>query len=392
MLYLRGRAALSPFRLKKLTAGGRAQVPSLSSIYAEEFYFIDVEQRLDEAERTLLAQILSEQDGAPTADGEMLLVVPRFGTVSPWATKATDIARNCGLDKVRRVERGIAYYFNFNQGENLNGHVAALAALIHDRMTETVMASLDEAEALFATTEPAPLAWVDLLSGGRAALEEANHRLGLALSADEIEYLLEGYAQLERNPTDVELMMFAQANSEHCRHKIFRAGWRIDGVDQPKSLFDMIRNTAQRWPDGILSAYRDNSAVIAGPRAERLFPQPGANGVYTRIREDGHIAIKVETHNHPTAISPFPGAATGAGGEIRDEGATGRGAKPKAGLAGFSVSNLRIPGFEQPWETDYGKPGRISSALDIMLEGPIGAAAFNNEFGRPNLYGYFRTY
>src|SRR3569832_2308721 len=207
-----------------------------------------------------------------------------------------------------------------------------------------------------------------------------------------MDYLVEGYGQLQRNPSDVELMMFAQANSEHCRYKIFGAGWRIDGVDQAKSLFDMIRNTSVRWPDGILSAYRDNAAVIAGPRAERLFPQPGKEGEYARSREDGHIAIKVETHNHPTAISPFPGAATGAGGEIRDEGAPGKGAKPKAGLAGFSVSNLRITGFEQPWETDYGRPARMRAARDIMLEGPIGAAAFNNEFGRPNLCGYFRTY
>ena len=392
MLYLRGRAALSSFRLEKLVAAARTQVPSLSRIHTEEVYFVDVEQRLEASERALLAQLLGEEEAAPPAQGELLLVVPRVGTVSPWASKATDIVHNCGLAKVHRIERGIAHYFAFHHGDTLDAHASVLAALIHDRMTESVLAGLDEAEALFKTAEPAPLETIDLLLGGRAALEDANRRLGLALSDDEMDYLVEGYGQLQRNPSDVELMMFAQANSEHCRHKIFRAGWRIDGVDQAKSLFDMIRNTSVRWPDGILSAYRDNAAVIAGPRAERLFPQPGKEGEYARIREDGHIAIKVETHNHPTAISPFPGAATGAGGEIRDEGATGRGAKPKAGLAGFSVSNLRFPGFEQPWETDHGRPARMRSALDIMLEGPIGAAAFNNEFGRPNLCGYFRTY
>src|SRR3569623_842072 len=391
MLYLRGRAALSPFRLEKRIVAARSKVASLATLHAEEVYFVDVEQRLEATERAVLSRLLCEEDAGPKPIGDMLLVVPRFGTISPWASKATDIVRNCGLVKVHRVERGIAYYFGFHSG-GLDEHAAVLATLIHDRMTECVVSGFDEAEALFASAEPAPLATVDLLGGGRAALEEANRRLGLALSGDEIDYLLESFTQLERNPSAVELMMFAQANSEHCRHKIFNAGWRIDGIDQAKSQFDMIRNTAVRWPDGLLSAYRDNSAVIAGPRAERFYPQPGKGGEYARVREDGHIAIKVETHYHPTAFSPFPGAATGAGGEIRDEGATGRGAKPKAGLAGFSVSNLRVPGFEQPWETDYGKPERISSALDIMLDGPIGAAAFNNEFGRPNLCGYFRTY
>ncbi len=393
MLYLRGRSALSPFRLEKLIAAARARVPAVSALHVEQIYFIDSEQRLADTEQAALAALLGAQEPpakAPAGAG-LLLVVPRFGTLSPWASKASDIVHNCGLAAVHRVERGTAYYLSFTSG-TLEKHAAALAPLFHDRMTETVLGSLDEAEALFTSSEPAPMQNYDLLGGGRAALEEANVNLGLALSGEEMDYLLESFAQLNRNPSDVELMMFAQANSEHCRHKIFNAGWRIDGVEQDKSLFDMIRNTAVQWPDGILSAYRDNAAVIAGPRAERLFPQPGLEGEYARVREDGHLAIKVETHNHPTAISPFPGAATGAGGEIRDEGATGRGAKPKAGLCGFSVSNLRIPGFEQPWETDHGKPERISSALDIMLAGPIGAAAFNNEFGRPNLCGYFRTF
>jgi len=240
-----------------------------------------------------------------------------------------------------------------------------------------VLGAFEEAEALFAEAEPAPLGTVDLLGGGRAALARANRELGLALSEDEIDYLLEAYQALGRNPTDAELVMFAQANSEHCRHKIFNAAWRLDGRPQPRSLFEMIRASHQASPDGILSAYRDNAAVVEGFEGERWYADP-VTGRYTGRREPVHILMKVETHNHPTAISPRPGAATGSGGEIRDEGATGRGARPKAGLTGFSVSNLRIPGFEQPWERDHGRPGRIVSALDIMLEGPIGAAAFNN--------------
>ncbi len=392
MLHLRGGPALSSFRLDKLLAAAQARVPAVAAIHAEYVYFVDVEQRLSDQERATLGQLLNEAPSLIPPVGELLVVVPRLGTQSPWSSKATDIAHNCGLSTVHRVERGTAYYFAGADGNLVEQHGPELAALIHDRMTETVLTALDEAEALFTVTDPAPLQAVDLLGGGAAALEEADRRLGLALSQDERDYLLESFIQLGRNPSDVELMMFAQANSEHCRHKIFNAGWRIDGEAQDVSLFDMIRNTVRYWPDGILSAYRDNAAVIAGPRAERFYPRFDKDGEYGPVREDGHILIKVETHNHPTAISPFPGAATGSGGEIRDEGAVGRGAKPKAGLAGFSVSNLRIPGGEQPWETDHGKPGRIASALDIMLEGPIGAAAFNNEFGRPNLCGYFRTY
>ncbi|MEJ2554131.1 MAG: phosphoribosylformylglycinamidine synthase, partial [Gammaproteobacteria bacterium] len=394
MLQLRGGSALSSFRTDKLLAAARTHVPALGAVHAETVYFVDVEQRLDDGQRATLAELLSEAgDTTPPPKGELLLVVPRIGTVSPWSSKATDIVHNCGLSTVRRVERGIAYYFVCGDTDGGWDHAATLLApLIHDRMTETVLAAEEEAEALFSSAEPAPMEVIDLLGGGAEALQEANRRLGLALSGDEMDYLLESFAQLNRNPSDAELMMFAQANSEHCRHKIFNAGWRIDGAAQDLSLFDMIRNTARHWPDGILSAYRDNAAVIAGPRAERFYPQFDQGGEYGPVREDGHILIKVETHNHPTAISPFPGAATGSGGEIRDEGAAGRGGKPKAGLCGFSVSNLRIPGGEQPWENDHGKPERIVSALDIMLEGPIGAAAFNNEFGRPNLCGYFRTY
>ena len=323
--------------------------------------------------------------------GELLLVVPRFGTVSPWSSKATDIAHVCGLGAVTRIERGVAYYIVSSQPLSQADH-AAIAAVIHDRMTENVLDSIDAAAGLFAHHAPQPLATVPVLAQGRAALERANAELGLALSEDEIDYLVAAFTeQLRRDPSDVELMMFAQANSEHCRHKIFNADWIVDGKRSEKSLFGMIRNTHRVSPQGVLSAYRDNAAVIEGWPGRRWFAQAG-DGNYEGSDEPIDILMKVETHNHPTAISPFPGAATGSGGEIRDEGATGRGSKPKAGLVGFSVSNLRIPGFEQPWEQDFGKPERIVPALQIMLEGPIGAAAFNNEFGRPNIYGYFRTF
>ena len=316
------------------------------------------------------------------------LVVPRFGTISPWASKATDIAHNCGLQSVARIERGLAYHVKGDLDANARQRVAAL---LHDRMTEMVLEQFDAAEGLFAHTQPKPFDRVDILSGGRAALEEANQTLGLALAEDEIDYLVQSFTELKRNPSDVELMMFAQANSEHCRHKIFNASWDIDGQAQDKSLFGMIKNTFELHREGVLSAYKDNAAVIEGFVAGRFFPQPSSHE-YRFHEEPVHILMKVETHNHPTAIAPFPGAATGSGGEIRDEGATGRGGKPKAGLAGFTVSNLRIPGFEQPWEEDNGKPDRIVTPLQIMLDGPLGGAAFNNEFGRPNLTGYFRTF
>ena len=320
-----------------------------------------------------------------------MLVVPRIGTISPWSSKATEIARHCRLEPVQRIERGVAYFISTRRGRPLSpADRVALAPLIHDRMTETVLGSLEDAARLFEHFEPQPLATVDVMGGGMSALERANRDMGLALSEDEIAYLGNEFRRMGRNPTDVELMMFAQVNSEHCRHKIFNAAWVIDGRPQEHSLFGMIRSTHERHPRGTVVAYADNAAVMEGARVARFYP--GEDGAYRYTEELTHTVMKVETHNHPTAISPFPGAATGAGGEIRDEGATGRGAKPKAGLTGFSVSNLRIPDFIQPWEREsYGRPGRIASALQIMLEGPIGGASFNNEFGRPNLAGYFRT-
>ncbi len=392
MLIKRGRSALSQFRLDKLTATLGAAVPGLRAVSAEYLHFIDLEQHLDEREEAVLEQLLEAEALQSEPAGQLFLVVPRLGTISPWSSKATDIAHTCGLSSVQRIERGIAYYLDLAEGVALDEHQqAAVAAHLHDRMTESVCHTLQEAEGLFLQGDPAPVASIDLMGGGRAALLRANQELGLALSDDEIDYLVESFGALRRNPTDVELMMFAQANSEHCRHKIFNADWVIDGEPREQSLFGMIRHTARHAPEGLISAYSDNAAVIAGAESARFFPDPVTRR-YRPVREAAHINIKVETHNHPTAISPFPGAATGAGGEIRDEGATGRGARPKAGLCGFSVSNLKIPDAVRPWERDFGRPSRIVSALDIMLEGPIGAAAFNNEFGRPNLAGYFRTY
>ncbi len=394
MLVLRGSPALSPFRLDKLMARVADAAPEVKHVYAEYLHFADCESELNADEQAVLAQILSYGPSAKTEEpqGTLLLVIPRIGTISPWASKATDIAHNCGLEGVRRLERGVAYYASGKNGAALS-EVARdqLSALIHDRMIEQVLDSVEDAEGLFASHEPAELRTVDVLGGGKAELERANTEWGLALAPDEIDYLVENFTALGRNPSDTELMMFAQANSEHCRHKIFNADWIIDGQEQEKSLFAMIRNTHQQNPGKTLSVYKDNSAVISGPQAGRFFPEPGS-AQYSYHNEEMAILMKVETHNHPTAISPFPGAATGSGGEIRDEGATGRGSKPKAGLTGFSVSNLKIPGFEQPWEVDYGKPGRIVSALDIMIDGPLGGAAFNNEFGRPAINGYFRTY
>ncbi|MEJ1353901.1 MAG: phosphoribosylformylglycinamidine synthase [Candidatus Sedimenticola sp. (ex Thyasira tokunagai)] len=393
MLILRGAPALSEFRLSKLQQRLTGSVGRSISAYAEFIHFADLDEQLGSEESKVLEQLLRYgphlQEHEPT--GSLLLVVPRPGTLSPWSTKATDIARNCGLGKVSRLERGIAYYLAVEGGDLGESELAAAAALLHDRMTEAVFPELEDASALFSHAQPKPLSRVDVVSGGRDALAVANRALGLALSDDEIDYLVESFQSLERNPTDVELMMFAQANSEHCRHKIFNADWVIDGKAQPKSLFSMIRNTTEHSPDDVLSAYSDNAAVMAGHQGRRFIPDPDSQS-YGYSAEAIHILMKVETHNHPTAISPEPGAATGSGGEIRDEGATGKGSKPKAGLTGFSVSDLRIPGAEQPWEQDYGKPERIVSALDIMLEGPIGGASFNNEFGRPNLCGYFRTF
>ena len=391
MLTLRGAPALSDFRLQKLSQR-IAQVTGLRlQIYAEFTHFAELDGELNDQEQQVLDRVL--RYGPNLAEhppaGRLLLVVPRPGTISPWSSKATDITHNCGLTQVTRIERGIAYYL---EGAELDeAQLGAVGAELHDRMTEVVLSHMAQAQALFVHAEPRPFTSVDVIGGGREALLAANGKLGLALSDDEIDYLVESFSGLGRNPHDVELMMFAQANSEHCRHKIFNADWIVDGQVQMDSLFRMIRNTTECSPDNVLSAYKDNAAVMSGHPGLRFFPRAD-DAVYGVHEEDIHILMKVETHNHPTAISPDPGAATGSGGEIRDEGATGKGSKPKAGLCGFSVSDLRIPGAGQPWEEDFGKPDRIVRALDIMLEGPIGAAAFNNEFGRPNLCGYFRTY
>ena len=379
-LTLQGEAAYSQARLQRLADLARERCPGLTQLYATHWVFVELSAPLTAAEGVRLQQLLGARAGQAPA-GELLLVTPRLGTISPWSSKATEIARQCGFSCVSRLERGTAYRFEGSVDR------AALAPLLHDRMTESVMGALAEAAALFAHVPPQPLLRI---ACERGALAAANVELGLALSAGELDYLAENFTRLGRDPTDVELMMFAQANSEHCRHKIFNAAWQIDGVDRTETLFGMIRNTHQAHPAGTIVAYADNAAVIAGNKVRRFYP--GADGAYAWHEEETHILAKVETHNHPTAISPYPGAATGSGGEIRDEGATGRGAKPKAGLCGFSVSDLNIPGWIQPWEGGYGKPARIASALDIMIEGPIGAAAFNNEFGRPNLAGYFRSY
>ncbi|MGA8862921.1 MAG: phosphoribosylformylglycinamidine synthase [Gallionella sp.] len=439
-----GSAALSEFRLKKLRTALTSVAPSVVVADTRHCYFIALREggtngsghpaasplrglreggaegsgrtaAFSKAQAGLLDKVLGLAEGAgePEEAGTMqpVLVVPRLGTISPWSTKATDIARHCGLSAVQRIERGVIYYLKTHHDRQLKKtELVSLLPLLHDRMTESVLRlggtkgsgypaasplrGLDDidsaAERIFHHDEPQPLATVDVLKGGSQALQIANREMGLALSADEIEYLAENFQKLKRNPTDVELMMFAQANSEHCRHKIFNADWVIDGEPQDISLFGMIRNTNKVSPQGTVVAYSDNSSVIEGARVQRFYPR--AEGAYAFSEELTHILMKVETHNHPTAIAPFAGAATGSGGEIRDEGATGSGSKPKAGLTGFSVSNLNIPGFEQPWESPYGKPSRIVSALQIMLEGPIGGAAFNNEFGRPNLAGYFRTF
>ncbi|MCW1875269.1 phosphoribosylformylglycinamidine synthase [Erwinia sp. INIA-01] len=390
MEILRGSPALSAFRINKLlTRFQDAHLP-VSDIYAEYVHFADVSAPLDADAKARLQRLLKYGPSLAehTPEGRLLLVTPRPGTISPWSSKATDIAHNCDLPQVLRLERGLAFYIQAPQ--LTDAQWGALAALLHDRMMETVFTDLNQAEQLFAHHQPAPVQSVDVLGEGRDALVQANIKLGLALAEDEIDYLLAAFEKLGRNPNDIELYMFAQANSEHCRHKIFNADWVIDGEQQPKSLFKMIKNTFEKTPDHVLSAYKDNAAVMEGSQVGRFYAD--RQGAYDFHQEDTHILMKVETHNHPTAISPWPGAATGSGGEIRDEGATGRGAKPKAGLVGFSVSNLRIPGFEQPWEEDFGKPERIVTALDIMTEGPLGGAAFNNEFGRPALNGYFRTY
>jgi len=400
MLSLRGSNALSLFQRNKLLKKCQKILPDISDIQAHYVHFVNVNNELNSKALNDLLLLLESTNDLSEYIAENynsdnfteVVAIPRPGTISPWSSKATDIATNCGFDSILRIERGIIYFVEGCQNSVMDDSVLGqLKSCLHDRMTESILANLRKASDLFIVSSPAEFTSVDIVKGKHAALREANIALGLALAEDEIDYLVINFIKLGRNPTDIELMMFAQANSEHCRHKIFNAAWTIDGKKQANSLFGMIRNTYKVSSKGILSAYHDNSAVMSGSKAERFAPVSHSKK-YQYQQEAVHILMKVETHNHPTAISPFAGAATGSGGEIRDEGATGRGSKPKAGLCGFSVSNLRIPNAVQAWETDYGKPTRIASALDIMLEGPIGAAAFNNEFGRPNICGYFRTF
>ena len=420
MLILPGSNALSAFRSQRLLGKLQQIDHAVIAVSARYLHFVNAPVALLQSDLDRLNGLLTY--GEPTSgttEGDEFIVIPRFGTISPWASKATDIAYNCGLTQIHRIERGIAYRVRV-KGGLLGGtkHLSpastqAVAEALHDRMIETVLRNAEEAAGLFTDLPAKPLTSIDLIGGGKAALIAANTELGLALSDDEVDYLMEAFTRAGRNPTDVELMMFAQANSEHCRHKIFNADWTIDGVAQDKSLFGMIRNTHELHPHGTVVAYSDNSSIIEGASVSRFYPRGALHGnEYAASEELTHILMKVETHNHPTAIAPFPGASTGAGGEIRDEGATGRGAKPKAGLTGFSVSNLLLPDAIHSWENahdvtqpvdhdkshdappgkSYGKPDRIASALQIMIDGPLGGAAFNNEFGRPNLAGYFRTY
>ncbi|MEO8171361.1 MAG: phosphoribosylformylglycinamidine synthase, partial [Oxalobacteraceae bacterium] len=420
MLILPGSNALSAFRTQGLLSQLQAVDANIVAIAARFTHFVDDGQAISQDDRDRLQALLTYGEPFFAAhcaakEAEEFIAIPRFGTISPWASKATEIAHNCGMTHIKRIERGVTYRVQLKSGllggvKTLSDTAAqAVAALLHDRMTEMVLRSANDAAGLFAELEAKQLESIDLLAGGKGALMAANTDLGLALSDDEIDYLLAAFTQARRNPTDVELMMFAQANSEHCRHKIFNADWSIDGEVQDKSLFAMIKNTHLLQPKGTIVAYSDNSSIMEGASVSRFYPRGAAKGnLYDSSVELTHTLMKVETHNHPTAISPFPGAATGAGGEIRDEGATGRGAKPKAGLCGFTVSNLNLPDAVQPWENardtvltgaqkdlpaePYGKPDRIASPLQIMIEGPLGGAAFSNEFGRPTLGGYFRTF
>ncbi|MBM37513.1 MAG: phosphoribosylformylglycinamidine synthase [Woeseia sp.] len=392
MLKLPGQQALSNFRLTKLTQELQCSNKYVDHIQANYVYFVSTSKQLSDKQLSKLKELLSSNDNfiIPRSNQNIFFVIPRFGTISPWSSKATDIAHACGLNLIERIERGICYQVEFS--EKMDGNdVVKLSHQFFDRMTESVCMSVDEIKMLFQNHKPQPVVTIPLKNKGREALVEANDNLGLALNIDEIEYLIKSYSKLNRDPTDVELMMFAQANSEHCRHKIFNASWVIDGKKKSQKLFSMIKSTTEKTPKDIISAYSDNAAVIKGWHGERLMPS-GKDRRFIYNDEPIHILMKVETHNHPTAISPFQGAATGSGGEIRDEGATGLGARPKAGLSGFTVSHLRIPGYIQPWENNFSHPDRIATPLEIMLDGPIGSAAFNNEFGRPNLLGYFRTY
>lgn len=390
MFIVAGAPAHSSFKKTQLL-NRLASMSSVQSFDSQWVYLFD--QALDEQQQQSALQLLNDGTSfelrQAASDEVQILVTPRVGTISPWSSKATDIFANCNTP-VHRLERGVLFTL-----KGIADVSNELKQVLHDRMTESVFNHIDDAAALFVETEPKPLNSIDILGEGKAALVKANREFGFALSDEEIDYLTEAFIKIGRNPHDIELMMFAQANSEHCRHKIFGSEWTIDGEVQPLSLFQMIKNTYKESPTDVLSAYKDNASVIVGFDTQRFYPKKDAatgHYVYKYKSQAAHILMKVETHNHPTAIAPFAGAATGSGGEIRDEGATGRGGKPKAGLTGFTVSNLNIPGFEQPWEENYGKPSRIASPLQIMIEGPLGGAAFNNEFGRPALNGYFRTF
>ena len=391
MIVKEGPASHSPFKLESLLRRLQSIDQNIDDLGARFIHLIDSKNDPDEEQDRILDSILEYGPDWPfgTDEGFKVFTLPRFGTTSPWSSKATDIAKVCGLTSIEKIERGVVFTLALKDKDSAPSKEAI--EMLYDRMTEVVITDLKQAKEIFSSLEPQPFSDVDILSDGKKALETANIELGLALNNDEIDYLLEQFTKLNRNPTDAELMMFAQANSEHCRHKVFNADWVIDGVDKERSLFQMIKNTYEASSRNVLSAYKDNAAVIAGHKADWFLPHLD-DQKYGRFHDEIHTMMKVETHNHPTAISPYPGAATGSGGEIRDEAATGRGAMPKAGLTGFSVSHLFIPGDIQSWEKTIGKPDHIASALDIMLDGPIGGAAYNNEFGRPNILGYFRTF
>lgn len=405
---LNGARALSDFRAARVLAALQRVSSNIEAVSGRFVHFVHASRELTKAEEERLASLLTYGDAAEDVRADLaFMVVPRLGTISPWASKATDIVKNCGIEGVLRVERGTVYSLAL-KAPLTEEEAAQAAGVLHDRMTESVVARDFPTENLFVELEGRPMATVALVEEGRPALERANVEMGLALSPDEIDYLTDAFTKIGRNPTDVELMMFAQANSEHCRHKIFNARWTVDGEEREETLFGMIRRTHKMAPQGTITAYADNAAIFEGAEVTRLYPRPGSGNEFGRVfeRKDEmtHTVFKVETHNHPTAISPFPGASTGSGGEIRDEGATGRGARPKAGLCGFTTSNLNLPELPQGFENDsdtvtgektdakYGAPSRIATPLSIMTEGPLGGAAFNNEFGRPNILGYFRTF
>ena len=383
-----GIQALRKFKVNSLNERFQALFPDLELIGTEYIHFIQSDKDLNQSNKKALYKLLDYAPGVNLVNSKhKITITPRIGTISPWSSKATDICKLCGLSVVSRIERGINYHFDRPVSAN---ELATILDLVMDKMTESVLNDMNDSDLLFNEFMPNKFDTIDILSQGKSAINRANNELGLALSQSEINYLFDSFVAIERNPRDIELMMFAQANSEHCRHKIFNADWTIDSEKQAISLFGMIKNTYKQNPEGLLSVYSDNSAVMNGYVSSYF--EANEEGIYQSSVAEKAVLMKVETHNHPTAIAPDPGAATGSGGEIRDEGATGRGSKPKTGLCGFSVSNLKIPNSVQPWEKDYGKPSQISSALEIMIDGPIGAASFNNEFGRPNTCGYFRTY